>query len=74
LAPSGIGRVSWGSLVGAAEQPTNTRLVAIKTLTNTKLLEHRRISALIWRRRRSVNQMAVDDTRTHLLMVGSSVE
>jgi len=31
LALSGIGRVSCGSLVGAAEQPTANRLVVIKT-------------------------------------------
>jgi len=67
--------VSCGSLVGAAEQPNTNRFAAIKTRAIAKLLDlrkDRRMPALIWLCRGSVNRMRIDASHSTLLKVGSS--
>jgi hypothetical protein len=75
LAPSGIGRVSCGSLVGAAEQPAVNKAIDMNPEAKAKprvLMRDRHMPALIWRRRRSVNRLAIDAYHTTLLKVESS--
>ena len=75
LAPTGIGRVSWGSLVGAAEQPAANKAVDTNTEAQAKaraLMKDHRMPALIWRRHGSVNRLVIDASHSTLLKIGSS--
>ena len=72
-APSGIGRVSCGSLVGAAEQPAADKAVDSNTEAKARaLMNDRRMPALIWLQSGSVNRLMIDASHTTLLKVGSS--